>query len=454
MTQKTGANAPSNQFLTANPLTNQLTANGAQYDANGNLSAYGTGSFAVSYRYDNENRLTAANPGGASQTLFGYDLSNQRVYQGIYNMSTATYSNEQIYFYGIDGKKLVVYNLQSSSGIVTLTATQTKLWFAGRLLTPEDRLQSQGKYFPYGEDRYNPNPANPANDGEKFTTYTRDAATGLDYAYQRYYSSQIGRFTRPDPFGGSARANTPQSWNRYAYVEGDPANGYDPAGLYYCAPDVDDSQLKYLSWCLPHYGILSGDGSTVSGGGIGNLGTIAMVVSFAAGIFQGGGGSGGSAPPAPVVKCDLQLYFQPVGNNSIPTNHTYIELQTSTNGVLGLPYYIEAGPVSKTTGKLSASPINTWLNSLDRSNPTSHAYGTKSTLEYDTGFSTSECAINSVIQLTERRYPQNKVTYNVPAPNSNSFTYSLLKMSGVTLPLLKSLDLVTGAPGWGIYTTW
>ncbi len=32
-------------------------------DSDGNLSAYGTGSFAVSYSYDNENRLTVANPG-------------------------------------------------------------------------------------------------------------------------------------------------------------------------------------------------------------------------------------------------------------------------------------------------------------------------------------------------------------------------------------------------------
>ncbi len=37
----------------------------------------------------------------------------------------------------------------------------------GRLLKPEDRLQSIGKYFPYGEDRYSPNPANPVGDTEK-----------------------------------------------------------------------------------------------------------------------------------------------------------------------------------------------------------------------------------------------------------------------------------------------
>ena len=73
--------------------------------------------------------------------------------------------------------------------------------------------------------------ANPPNDQEKFATYTRDAATGLDYANQRYYSSVIGRFTRPDPFEGSARPEAPQSWDRYTYVENDPPNSLDPEGL-------------------------------------------------------------------------------------------------------------------------------------------------------------------------------------------------------------------------------
>ena len=60
-------------------------------------------------------------------------------------------------------------------------------------------LGSKGKYFAFGEERTNVTPANPPNDQEKFAAYTRDAATGLDYANQRYYSSIIGRFTRPDP---------------------------------------------------------------------------------------------------------------------------------------------------------------------------------------------------------------------------------------------------------------
>jgi len=69
-----------------------------------------------------------------------------------------------------------------------------------------------------------------SNDREKFATYTRDSYTGLDYADQRYYASTYGRFNTPDPYAGSAKPNSPGSWNRYSYTLGDPINGNDPTG--------------------------------------------------------------------------------------------------------------------------------------------------------------------------------------------------------------------------------
>jgi RHS repeat-associated protein len=82
-------------------------------------------------------------------------------------------------------------------------------------------------FYPYGEDRGTAEP----NDSLKFATYTRDAATGLDYADQRYYASNFGRFMSPDPYKGSAGPKDPRSWNRYSYTRGDPANDNDPEGL-------------------------------------------------------------------------------------------------------------------------------------------------------------------------------------------------------------------------------
>ena len=39
-----------------------------------------------------------------------------------------------------------------------------------------------------------------------------------------------GRYLSPDPLIASARRQTPQSWNRYAYVINNPLNYIDPSG--------------------------------------------------------------------------------------------------------------------------------------------------------------------------------------------------------------------------------
>jgi len=104
-----------------------------------------------------------------------------------------------------------------------------------------DRLGSIGKFYPYGQE------INQTADlTEKFTGYFRDAGTGLDYADQRYYEFSLGRFTSPDPYGGSANLGDPGSWNRYAYVGGDPINYTDRRGLY---RDLNgDSSRTYDDW--------------------------------------------------------------------------------------------------------------------------------------------------------------------------------------------------------------
>ncbi|MBL0155495.1 MAG: RHS repeat-associated core domain-containing protein [Bryobacterales bacterium] len=94
------------------------------------------------------------------------------------------------------------------------------------------------KSFPYGELA-----TAPTTSGEKFATYWRDAGTGLDYAVNRYYSSQMGRFVSADPYQASGGAANPGSWNRYAYVQGDPVNFHDPAGLQLRAPICYDSSV-------------------------------------------------------------------------------------------------------------------------------------------------------------------------------------------------------------------
>jgi RHS repeat-associated protein len=90
----------------------------------------------------------------------------------------------------------------------------------------------QMKYYPYGEER-----TSTADGREKFGTYMRDSAT-QDYADRRYYAVGMGRFNSPDPSTGSNAAD-PGSWNKYAYVQGDPINYIDPNGLQRCTQDDD-----------------------------------------------------------------------------------------------------------------------------------------------------------------------------------------------------------------------
>ncbi len=68
-----------------------------------------------------------------------------------------------------------------------------------------------------------------------FTTKERDAESGLDYFYARYYSSILARFMTPDwaaaptavPY---ATFGDPQTLNLYAYVNNNPNTGIDMDG--------------------------------------------------------------------------------------------------------------------------------------------------------------------------------------------------------------------------------
>jgi RHS repeat-associated protein len=89
---------------------------------------------------------------------------------------------------------------------------------------------------PGGENPYqHPTLGNPSK--KRFTSYDRSEATGLDYAVNRFYSPQQGRFTQVDPIEmGAASLSAPQTLNMYAYCGNDPINHVDPAGLL---PSID-----------------------------------------------------------------------------------------------------------------------------------------------------------------------------------------------------------------------
>ncbi len=215
-------------------------------DANGNpgyvpLPAYGTSAPAS---YDVENRLVGINAGVSSAVMFySYAPSNKRVWRGNWTYSAGdwTRNTDEVTFWGVTGQKLGAYSLTTISGLPTTpqffaTQVETNYYFGAKLIKNAngwvytDRLGSIGKFYPYGQER----PSATTNGTEKFTGYFRDSETGNDYADQRYISPGYGRFATPDRKSSSATPADPSSWNKYAYVTGDPINRIDPAGTEEC----------------------------------------------------------------------------------------------------------------------------------------------------------------------------------------------------------------------------
>jgi RHS repeat-associated protein len=216
--------------VTVNPANNQIQGvSGLSYDANGNTLTSGL-------VYDAENRVIS----GASAELYAYDGQNQRIFSwgGAYDGSSDP-TQFFINIYSPGGQKLATYELSpgwvqgvQNPDIMQVSLYSSDAYFGGRRLAVLDQLGSVGTYFPWGEDRGSTNPQNTWS----FATYWRDLGTNLDYAKNRYYSNAYGRFMTPDPSSGAGASN-PQSWNKYAYVTGDPVNTLDPSGLDGCSPD-------------------------------------------------------------------------------------------------------------------------------------------------------------------------------------------------------------------------
>jgi RHS repeat-associated protein len=222
----TYSTSPSNNRFSAIPGVN------VTYDSNGNLTQDGN-----TYVWDSENKPTSINT-----TNITYDALGRAVEFG------SGSSHTQI-VYKPDGKsKLALMNGTSTlvTGFMPLPSGATAVYKPGVLpayyrhrdwlgssrlsIQPNHTKWFDSAYAPFGENYAGGRGTGGAVDLD-FTGANQDTVSGLyDFLYREYHPVQ-GRWISPDPAGLNAvNMSSPQSWNRYAYVENNPLSRIDSFG--------------------------------------------------------------------------------------------------------------------------------------------------------------------------------------------------------------------------------
>ncbi|HEY6249577.1 MAG TPA: RHS repeat-associated core domain-containing protein [Candidatus Angelobacter sp.] len=269
-TSGTGIGQP--QF-TVDVNTNRITNSGFSYDTAGNLTADGTNTYA----YDGAGRMKQLNNTAATYTYFG-PLRIKKVAGS--TTTVYVYSGAAPIVEYVNGSLSKEYIYSGSKLLATLSSGSTTYHHPDHLSNRAETDSSGGVlrsygHAPFGESWYETGTA----DKWKFTTYERDAESGLDYAQFRYYGSGQGRFLSADLMGGNPQV--PQSLNRYNYSRNDPVNLIDPSGLMVICSQWQHSDDGGQNW----YGTTPWQcEDTEGGGGHGALDD---------GSASGGGGPGG-----------------------------------------------------------------------------------------------------------------------------------------------------------------
>lgn len=244
------------QGLAFDQATNRIVNAGWNYDAAGNQTrALAPNSTTVfqRYQYDAANRLVKVkNDSGTTIASYTYADSNERLIA----QDGDDNSNYRTYYVDEGGATVAEYS-ETPSSPTTPVWSKGYVYAGGRLLstlTPNgggtesvqyhhpDRLStriitnpstgtsSEQVTLPFGTALDAESSGTPSK--RRFTTYDRSDTTKLDYAVNRHYDAQQGRFTQPDPIGMSdSDLSAPQSFNLYAYCMNDPVNHSDPSGL-------------------------------------------------------------------------------------------------------------------------------------------------------------------------------------------------------------------------------
>lgn len=232
--------------------SNRVTTSGFDYDKTGNQTRAlipGSSTASQRFQYDAANRLVKVKSDDGQTVLatYTYGSSNERL--------IAEEGTVRTYYFGQGDSTIAEY---TEIGGATIPAwSKSYVYLGNRLLstlTPNgsggeaiehhhpDRLGtriitnpltggwSEQVTLPFGTALAAESSGTPSK--RRFTSYDRSDTSKLDYAVNRHYDPQQGRFTQVDPIGMKAVGlEHPQTLNLYSYVANDPVNRTDPSGL-------------------------------------------------------------------------------------------------------------------------------------------------------------------------------------------------------------------------------
>lgn len=408
--------------LSIDPANNRLLS-GPTYDAAGNMTTVIAGGTVNTYSYDINHRTTSF---GQNTEVFR-SATGEKLVQRIVSSPTV------LYFHNPAGQLLGAYAIKGTNSIPVLDEATDRIYVLGKLVwsggktVTQDRLGSivhdgpdQLRYYPYGEEIGGAT----AQNRPKFATYNR-MDSGIDDAVNRFYNPTWGRFTSPDPYPGVRSLAVPASWNRYAYVEGDPTNSVDPSGQM--------MDMLVPGFCSAEFGFCGSDGGgyDFSGGGGGGYSSGPNFwpwMYWPWGPPVGGGGYDFSQPSPPKLDCKVDLLGQPAGPSFDPFDHTVLKVDSPTIGI----HFLEGIPQPKDKAHQDLTSDPMWLNASDSS--PKPFYPNKTTLI--TSWLEPDEVCDRLVAMVHG-FTNNAITYNNSwpwdGPNSNSFTHSLLNANGLSV---------------------
>jgi RHS repeat-associated protein len=398
VTLQQSGGAPTNQLTS---VTNSGKTFNYTYDNAGNVTNDG----AHSYQYDAENRVVSVDSGITASS--SYDHQNRRIKKTVgLTVTHYIWEGGQVIaeHNGSTGVALVNYLYNRRQMIAQVVGSTTTYYLNDRLsvralMDDKGNVIGRQAHLPFGEDF-----AESGNQQKQhFTNYERDNESASDYAVNRQYAPDIGRFNRPDPLASSARKEAPQTWNRYTYAVNEPVDQSDPSGLLLASSPCDDNE-GIPGYCPPWYERCDCE---EGGGGIG-----------------GGGGGGGGDIDSPT--CSIEVHDRPIesfpGKLHIPgARHGYIVFKKDIFGPFSEDIYFEGQKVNKGPNKGKLKAVGIGDDHLSDDQPTIDRLDGEAT-------GTFVCAWLAILELrvqTVNSAPP--ITYHWYGPNSSSVLRYLLE---------------------------